>query len=129
MQYWTSGTWDGKVFSQIPEMANRDFYNISVEDTKSGVYFTFALKNALSRYVLTKSGGIQLYILLDRGEWSMIWSQPGDQCLVYGLCGAYGTCNSNNLQFCSCVEGFTQKTLAPGSRESLGRGVVFARAR
>ncbi|GLJ27712.1 hypothetical protein SUGI_0543900 [Cryptomeria japonica] len=37
----------------------------------------------------------------------MIWRSPTDQCDVYGLCGAYGSCNSDNLQSCSCLEGFS----------------------
>ncbi|XP_057830265.2 G-type lectin S-receptor-like serine/threonine-protein kinase At2g19130 [Cryptomeria japonica] len=50
---------------------------------------------------------MQLYGLLDDGKWSLFWSRPRDQCAVYGQYGAYGSCNSNNIQFCSCVEGFT----------------------
>lgn len=31
---------------------------------------------------------------------------PKDLCFVYDICGAYGACNRNNLQFCNCLEGF-----------------------
>ncbi|XP_059063059.1 G-type lectin S-receptor-like serine/threonine-protein kinase At2g19130 [Cryptomeria japonica] len=110
VQYWTSGTWDGHVFSQIPEMTNEALHNISVEDTNTGLYITYTwmiLKHELSRFVLVKLGVIQQYSLLDDSRWNLFWFQPRDQCAVYGQCGAYGSCNPNNIEFCSCVEGFT----------------------
>nr|BAX09105.1 S-locus glycoprotein family protein [Cryptomeria japonica] len=95
------------LLGQIPEMTiNRGLHDVSVENTNSGLYITYtamAIKCVLSRFVLVKSGGMQVFTLLDDGKWSMFLSQPRDQCAVYGVCGAYG--NSNNLQFCSCVEG------------------------
>ncbi|GLJ32922.1 hypothetical protein SUGI_0663170 [Cryptomeria japonica] len=125
VQYWTSGTWDGKVFSQIPEMTDKGSYNITVENKKSGLYVTYTLKNILSRFVLAKSGEIQQYGLLNESRWNLFWSQPRDQCGVYGLCGAYGSCNPNNIQFCSCVEGFTPRDIqAWDSRESWSSGCV-----
>ncbi|GLJ32898.1 hypothetical protein SUGI_0662670 [Cryptomeria japonica] len=126
VQYWTSGTWDGKVFSQIPEMTNKGSYNISVENTKSGLYVTYTLMPILSRFVLAKSGELQQYGLLnDSRIWNLFWTQPRDQCAVYGLCGAYGSCNSNNIQFCSCVEGFTPREIqAWDSLESWSSGCV-----
>ncbi|XP_059078238.1 G-type lectin S-receptor-like serine/threonine-protein kinase At2g19130 [Cryptomeria japonica] len=108
VQYWASGALDGKIFSGVPEMTDIRFYNITVENTKSGWYVTDTSMPILSRFVLAKSGGLQLYGLLDNSRiWNFFWSQPRDQCAVYGLCGAYGICDSNNIQFCSCVEGFT----------------------
>ncbi|GLJ32938.1 hypothetical protein SUGI_0663460 [Cryptomeria japonica] len=125
VRYWTCGTWDGNVFSQIPEMTNKDSYNITVENNKSGLYVTYTLKNILSRYVLAKSGEIQQYALLNDSRWNLFWSQPRDQCAVYGLCGAYGNCNPNDIQFCSCVEGFTPTDIqAWDSRESWSSGCV-----
>ncbi|GLJ15666.1 hypothetical protein SUGI_0257680 [Cryptomeria japonica] len=44
--------------------------------------------------------------LFDGSNWSMTWSLPRDGCAVYGPCGAYGSCDSRDLQVCSCVEGF-----------------------
>ncbi|XP_057830268.1 G-type lectin S-receptor-like serine/threonine-protein kinase At2g19130 [Cryptomeria japonica] len=112
-------------------MTNKGFYNISVENTKSGFYVTYTLnpmKNILSRSVLAKSGEIQQYALLDDAKWNLFWSQPRDQCAVYGLCGAYGNCNPNDIQFCSCVEGFTPTDIqAWDSRESWSSGCVRQR--
>lgn len=74
VQYWASGTCVGNVFRQIPEITNKGLYNISVENTNSALYITYtsmAITNVLSHFVLVKSGGMQLYALLDDAKWSM----------------------------------------------------------
>ncbi|GLJ44805.1 hypothetical protein SUGI_0942380 [Cryptomeria japonica] len=131
VQYWKSGTWDGNTFSDIPEILVEGLYNVSVESSSSGLYVSYKLItniNGLSRVFLTKSGdyGNALY---DGSKWNMFWSVPRDECAVYGLCGAYGICNScNNLQFCSCVEGFTPKdNKAWDSKEWWSNGCVHQR--
>ncbi|XP_057830553.2 G-type lectin S-receptor-like serine/threonine-protein kinase At2g19130 [Cryptomeria japonica] len=109
VQYWESGVWDGEGFSRIPEMKLNDLFNYKAENTTSGFYISYELRppvNVLTRFVLQKSGVLQLYALFDNTNWSVVWSQPTDECSVYSICGANGNCNSNNVQFCSCVEGF-----------------------
>ncbi|GLJ27687.1 hypothetical protein SUGI_0543580 [Cryptomeria japonica] len=107
VQYWKSGTWDGHIFNGVPEMINGDYYILTIENTSSGLYFSYKLLKGISRFLQIKSGEIQEYALFDGTKWTMVSTRPRDQCDVYGFCGAYGTCNSNNIQFCSCVEGFT----------------------
>ncbi|GLJ15640.1 hypothetical protein SUGI_0257280 [Cryptomeria japonica] len=97
VQYWETGTWDDKIFSGCPGL-NKSFHMI-VESSSSGLYFSYTLKpeyTVLSRYVLTKFGGMQINAFVDGSKWNTYWSQPGDACAVYDLCGAYGTCNSNS---------------------------------
>ncbi|GLJ20012.1 hypothetical protein SUGI_0362880 [Cryptomeria japonica] len=109
VQYWESGVWDGESFSRIPEMTLNDLFNYRAENTTSGFYISYELRppvNVLTRFVLKRSGVLQLYALFDNSNWSVVWSQPTDECSVYGICGSYGNCNSNNVNFCSCVEGF-----------------------
>ncbi|GLJ57937.1 hypothetical protein SUGI_1392280 [Cryptomeria japonica] len=108
VHYWTTGTWDGKIFSGIPEIADKQLFNVSVEGDSSGLYFTYMLVpnfNALARFVLTKFGQGQQSSFESTG-WSMFWSVPRDACDVYGTCGAYAACDSRNLPLCSCDEGF-----------------------
>ncbi|XP_059073429.1 G-type lectin S-receptor-like serine/threonine-protein kinase At2g19130 [Cryptomeria japonica] len=110
IQYWETGTWDGKIFSKLLEMANLDKgVHVRAESRNSGFYTSITLLpeiNVLPRFVLTNLGGLQINAIIRGSKWNTFWSQPADACAVYGLCGAYGTCNSNNLHFCSCVEGF-----------------------
>ncbi|GLJ27688.1 hypothetical protein SUGI_0543600 [Cryptomeria japonica] len=107
VQYWESGHWDGQTFSGIPKMTKGDDYNISFESTSSGLYFSYNFPKGITRFLQIKSGRLQEYTLFEGAKWTIFATRPGDQCAVYGLCGAYGSCNSNNLQFCTCVEGFT----------------------
>ncbi|GLJ15635.1 hypothetical protein SUGI_0257190 [Cryptomeria japonica] len=88
VHYWTTGTWDGKIFSGIPEIADKQLFNVSVEGNSSGLYFTYMLVpnfNALARYVVTTLGQGQQSSFESSG-WSMFWSVPRDACDVYGTC-------------------------------------------
>uniref|UniRef100_A0A0D6QT17 Receptor-like serine/threonine-protein kinase n=1 Tax=Araucaria cunninghamii TaxID=56994 RepID=A0A0D6QT17_ARACU len=108
--YWESGHWDGNIFSKVPEMTQNYIYEFSFFDNGTYKYFTYSVKPSfasVSRFVMTESGDIKVSIWLpEQNQWSMFWSQPRDQCQVYALCGAYGSCNQNNVQFCRCVQGF-----------------------
>ncbi|XP_057835604.1 S-locus-specific glycoprotein S6-like [Cryptomeria japonica] len=46
-QFWASGSWDGNVFSQIPEMTSL-CYNFSFENTNSSFYASYTSKNGTS---------------------------------------------------------------------------------
>ncbi|GLJ15664.1 hypothetical protein SUGI_0257660 [Cryptomeria japonica] len=108
VQYWESGTWDGKIYSGVPEVADKRFANYSVESNSSGLFASYTLIPpfyAVICLVVTKFGQVRVYAF-DGSNWEMLWSVPRDGCAVYGPCGAYGTCDSRNLQLCSCGEGF-----------------------
>ncbi|GLJ15326.1 hypothetical protein SUGI_0251270 [Cryptomeria japonica] len=109
VQYWESGIWDGKIYSGVPEIADKRLANMSVVSNSSGLFQSYTLIpsfKALVRFVVTKFGQVQVDVFDGGKYWSMIWSVPRDGCAVYGTCGAYGICYSKNLQFCSCGEGF-----------------------
>ncbi|GLJ15668.1 hypothetical protein SUGI_0257700 [Cryptomeria japonica] len=108
LQYWETGTWDGKTYTGVPEMSDKRRVNITFNSNSSGFFESYTLVppfNALIRLTLTKFGQVRVYVF-DGSKWSMFWSVPRDGCDVYGTCGAYGTCDSRNLQLCSCGEGF-----------------------
>eukprot|EP01018_Ginkgo_biloba_P011557 Gb_36248 [translate_table: standard] len=95
--------------------------------TGDDMQFTYSVKpefNYLSRFVMEKGGEIRQYTLLENGEWNMFWSQPRDQCVVYGLCGPYGSCNRNNLQLCSCIQGFNPKDSQAWDAQDWSSGCV-----
>ncbi|GFZ14198.1 S-locus lectin protein kinase family protein [Actinidia rufa] len=54
----------------------------------------------------------QLTWLGSTEEWSLFWAQPRQQCEVYALCGAFGTCNQITQPFCNCLPGFSPKFMA-----------------
>eukprot|EP01018_Ginkgo_biloba_P011522 Gb_37900 [translate_table: standard] len=115
VQYWKSGVWNGQMFTELPEMTKQflDTRSLFFSVVKSGLtemYFTFTVNpqlHMLSRFALDKAGQIRhIYTPVNDGKWNIIWSQPSDQCAVYDGCGPYGSCDLNNLQFCSCIRGF-----------------------
>lgn len=108
-QYWTSGTWNDKIFDRVPEMRTNYIYNFSYVTNENESYFTYSLydPNIISRFVMDVSGQIkQLTWLVGPNEWQLFWSQPRQQCEVYAFCGGFSSCNENSLPFCNCLTGF-----------------------
>lgn len=110
--YWSSGPWDGNIFSGVPEMTSRYNYDFKFIDNTTESYFTYSMKDnsIISRFIIDVNGQVkQLTWVPASRSWILFWSQPRTQCEVYAVCGAYGSCNLNNLPFCSCLKGFSQK--------------------
>ncbi|KAI3824731.1 hypothetical protein L1987_06202 [Smallanthus sonchifolius] len=113
VDYWASGSWDGQIFSLIPEMRLNYIYDFSYIDDENESYFTYSLYNTsiISRFIIDVSGQIRQFSWLDIDEqWNLFWSQPRDFCDIYGGCGAFGVCNQQMLPFCNCLTDFEPKS-------------------
>ncbi|XP_059073433.1 G-type lectin S-receptor-like serine/threonine-protein kinase At2g19130 [Cryptomeria japonica] len=80
VHYWTTGTWDGKIFSGIPEIADKQLFNVSVEGNSSGLYFTYMLVpnfNALARNLPLCSCDEGFKPTDDRAWLSQDWASTG----------------------------------------------------
>ncbi|XP_057830539.1 G-type lectin S-receptor-like serine/threonine-protein kinase At2g19130 [Cryptomeria japonica] len=80
VKYWESDFWDGEGFSRIPEMKLNDLFNYKAENTTSGFYISYELRrpvSVLTRFVLQKSGALQLYALFDNINWSVVCCVEG----------------------------------------------------
>ncbi|XP_012092438.1 G-type lectin S-receptor-like serine/threonine-protein kinase At2g19130 [Jatropha curcas] len=111
--FWTSGTWNGQIFSLVPEMRLNYIYNFSYETNANENYFTYSLYNnsIISRFVMDIGGQIQQQSWLEPAkQWNLFWSQPRVQCEVYAYCGAFGSCSSTSQPFCHCLTGFYPKS-------------------
>ncbi|CAL0303928.1 unnamed protein product [Lupinus luteus] len=112
-QYWTSGTWNGQIFSLVPEMRLNYIYNFSFHSDENESYFTYSVYNTstISRFVMGISGQIQQLTWLENTqEWNLFWSQPRQQCEVYAFCGAFGSCNENSQPYCNCLSGYKPRS-------------------
>ncbi|KAI9094239.1 hypothetical protein K1719_026821 [Acacia pycnantha] len=112
-QYWTSGPWNGQIFSLVPEMRANFLYNFTFISNENESYFTYSMWNSsiISRFVMSISGQIQQQSWLESSkQWNLFWSQPRRQCEVYAFCGAFGSCNENSQPFCTCLTGYTPKS-------------------
>ncbi|XP_057954868.1 G-type lectin S-receptor-like serine/threonine-protein kinase At2g19130 [Malania oleifera] len=109
--YWTSGTWNGHIFSLVPEMRLNYIYNFSYVSNNNENYFIYSVydQSIISRFIMDVSGQIKQLTWLESTGWNLFWTQPRQQCEVYAFCGGYGSCNENELPFCNCLTGFEAK--------------------
>ncbi|PIN19635.1 Serine/threonine protein kinase [Handroanthus impetiginosus] len=124
-QYWTSGAWNGHIFSLVPEMRLNYIYNFTYIDNANESYFTYSLYNPsiISRFIMDVSGQIK-QLSWDNTDWNLFWSQPRQQCEVYAYCGAFGSCNQNSLPFCNCLPGFNHKSESDWGLKDYSGGCV-----
>ncbi|KAF8409392.1 hypothetical protein HHK36_005467 [Tetracentron sinense] len=112
-RYWSSGTWNGHIFSLIPEMRLNYIFNFSYIDNVNESYFTYSLYNTsiLSRQKLDFSGQLKQFTWLENTqEWNIIYAQPREQCEVHASCGPFGKCNQKARPFCECIQGFEERS-------------------
>ncbi|KAF9670885.1 hypothetical protein SADUNF_Sadunf13G0115600 [Salix dunnii] len=59
--YWSSGSWNGQIFTLVPEMRSNYIYNFSYVNNVNETYFTYSLynKTLISRFVMADGGQIQ----------------------------------------------------------------------
>ncbi|XP_047334216.1 G-type lectin S-receptor-like serine/threonine-protein kinase At2g19130 [Impatiens glandulifera] len=111
-QYWTSGPWDGKIFSLVPEMRADFLFNFSYVNNVNESYFTFKMYDpkGISRFFMDVAGQIRVVSWVQGVGWNLFWNQPRTQCEVYALCGGNGACNEITPPFCNCLDGFHPKS-------------------
>ncbi|CAN6177064.1 unnamed protein product [Urochloa humidicola] len=106
--FWSSGVWNGYIFSEVPEMMSHAKYYFEFVSDANGTYFTYSQQDptAISRLVLDVSGQMRVIMWLpSAAEWMIIWAEPHKHCDIHAVCGAFGIC-SENEPFCSCPTGF-----------------------
>nr|XP_017250482.1 PREDICTED: G-type lectin S-receptor-like serine/threonine-protein kinase At2g19130 [Daucus carota subsp. sativus] len=113
-QIWTSGVWNGRLFTNVPEMASGVIFSFTYRSNTNGSYLTYFLENTSSitqwRFIVDYNGQIkELGWLADQQKWSSFWSKPNTQCQVHAFCGAYGVCNDLTSTFCNCLPGFKSR--------------------
>ena len=101
---WTSGVWDGYIFSLVPEMTLNYIFNYSLYTDENETYFIYSIKDSfISRCILDVSGQVeQMSWLGDRQAWFIFWSQPRTSCVA---CGPFSICNTATGS-CQCLQGF-----------------------
>ncbi|PON80470.1 S-locus glycoprotein, partial [Parasponia andersonii] len=124
-QYWTSGAWNGSIFSLVPEMRHDYIFDFRFVENENESYFTYSLKNTstiTSWFVLDVSGQIMQQNFLASNGWNLFWCLPRQQCEVYAFCGMYGSCNETSLPFCRCLTGFEPKSQSDWDLEDYSGG-------
>ncbi|XP_059068821.1 receptor-like serine/threonine-protein kinase SD1-8 [Cryptomeria japonica] len=121
--YWSSGEWTGSYFTNIPEGKNatKILETSCVSVSPSRLYCQFRVIPTgyiptghilTGRTLLNENGELKVYLWMDDGTWTEVWSTYRGQCSDYEICGAYGPCNASDV--CSCIEGFSPKNDSQG---------------
>ncbi|XP_019176163.1 PREDICTED: G-type lectin S-receptor-like serine/threonine-protein kinase SD2-2 [Ipomoea nil] len=125
--YWSSGNWTGNAFSGVPEMTIHYIYKFYFAQPFTPMasfgYSEVSLEAGgqppLTRFRLDFTGQLWQYTWASQTQnWNSFWSQPDNQCRVYGLCGDLGFCNTRSFSSpCRCLVGFR-----PGDNVSWNAG-------
>ncbi|XP_038711034.1 uncharacterized protein LOC120005476 [Tripterygium wilfordii] len=108
--YWRSGPWNGQVFIGLPSM--NSFYSdgfdvVDDPDGTTSFNFKFSPASNSSYFVLDSQGKV---VQRHRNLAADIWSSFVSECDIYGYCGPFGICNSQDFPICSCLRGFKPKS-------------------
>ncbi|GAB4831074.1 hypothetical protein Ancab_005083 [Ancistrocladus abbreviatus] len=126
--YWRSGPWNGATFVGIEGSDANYIDNFAIQQNNQmgTVYITFNAYSNSSVYMirLLPSGSSETIMLEDNGQWNVTWAGPARHCDVYGTCGPFGVCNSNESPICKCQEGFVPKSNEEWSKGSWSSGCV-----
>ncbi|KAK7335360.1 hypothetical protein VNO80_27150 [Phaseolus coccineus] len=107
------GSWNGIQFSGAPLLKQSEFTRFRFISNQEELYFMFERtnKSVLHRMVLNQDGRILgTYWDNERKIWNLHARIPVDDCDYYGKCGAYASCNIDNIPPCKCLDGFVPKT-------------------
>ncbi|GKV50499.1 hypothetical protein SLEP1_g57202 [Rubroshorea leprosula] len=122
--YWRSGQWNGEVFVGIEYMTYSDLRMFSL-DIDQGKTFYLSYTTSPDKFLLDFFMDPEGKIIERLWNWTdywedtkILWSNVQNECDVYGKCGPFGSCDSQNPTICSCLRGFE-----PKNREEWNRGI------
>ncbi|KAK7246622.1 hypothetical protein RIF29_41492 [Crotalaria pallida] len=122
--YWRTGPWNGRIFIGTPMMSTGYLYgwNIGYEGNDT-VYLTysFAEPSKFGILSLTPKGNLRLVRFYNHIE-VLNMVLENSKCDVYGLCGAFGSCNVKNSPICSCLSGYEPRNSEEWNRQNWTSG-------
>ncbi|XP_050369506.1 G-type lectin S-receptor-like serine/threonine-protein kinase At4g27290 [Argentina anserina] len=106
------GPWDGVRFSGSGELSPNPVFTPIFTISSEDVYYTFKLveESTLSRFVMNPDGTLMYYTWrASDNEWGSVVTLQLSTCDGYGICGPYGSCDTNGPS-CVCLKGFAPKS-------------------
>ncbi|TKY49024.1 G-type lectin S-receptor serine/threonine-protein kinase [Spatholobus suberectus] len=107
------GAWNGIHSSGSPQVKQNSELGFNYVSNEEEIYITYYLINKSSpfRMVLATEGILRgIYWSDEENGWKEFGKAPVDDCDYYEKCGAYASCNVNNVPPCDCLDGFVHKT-------------------
>ncbi|KAK9092245.1 hypothetical protein Syun_027156 [Stephania yunnanensis] len=122
---WRSGPWNGLAKTLH---SSTYYYTFVNNPDEISIIANSYNTSVLSRFYLDELGiARRLNWIEDTQTWSNIWSAPDDSCDYYSKCGSFGSCNSSNGHFCSCLPGFEPKSPRDWDLKDGSKGCVRER--
>ncbi|KAJ8532413.1 hypothetical protein K7X08_012336 [Anisodus acutangulus] len=123
---YSSGPWNGRYFSGTQNSRKGPFYTYGVYLSNKEVYFVYKLTSSvLVRLTLSHNGVLQIWILgVRKQDWVPLVLIPADNCDMYKLCGAYGSCDSQDSPVCRCLDKFVPNNSDAWERTDWSGGCV-----
>ncbi|CAA3001029.1 G-type lectin S-receptor-like serine threonine-kinase At4g27290 isoform X1 [Olea europaea subsp. europaea] len=106
-----TGPWNGLRYSGMPNLRKNSIFKFGVVINKNEAYYAYELLGSIiSRYAVSPSGVAERWIWISRTQsWVVYITAPTDNCDIYKVCGAYGSCNIGNSPVCGCLDRFLPK--------------------
>ncbi|XP_022718013.1 G-type lectin S-receptor-like serine/threonine-protein kinase At4g27290 isoform X2 [Durio zibethinus] len=123
-----AGPWNGLGFSGAPLLRPSPGFHFEFVWNNEEVYFRFYVseQSGIIRYVLNQTNyQTQGYFWSEESRtWVLSTYPPIDVCDNYGLCGAYGSCDSAQVVPCQCLKGFKSNASQYWDSINWSRGCV-----
>ncbi|KAK0602779.1 hypothetical protein LWI29_036840 [Acer saccharum] len=107
------GSWNGVAWTGFPHLKPDRYSTRNFVSNEKEVFFTYYARNSsdLLRVTLSPSGVVQRLKWMDETHtWVGSSAKMDNECSNYSICGAYASCNTNNLPMCTCFKGFVPKS-------------------
>ncbi|KAJ1375127.1 S-locus-specific glycoprotein/EP1, partial [Sesbania bispinosa] len=121
--YCRSGPWNGRIFIGFPQMSNG--WSLINNEEEGTVYLTYNFPNQSEFGImgLNPQGQLTSAWWKNRKElWRTVFQ--GSYCDLYGMCGAFGSCNWQSTPICSCLNGYKPRNLEEWNRRNWTGGCV-----
>ncbi|RDX92699.1 G-type lectin S-receptor-like serine/threonine-protein kinase, partial [Mucuna pruriens] len=125
--FWRSGPWNGGVFTGIPTMSTylNGFKGGDDGEGNTDIYYTVPSDLEFVIYMLNSQGQYEEKWWNDeKKEMGLIWTSRESDCDVYGMCGAFTSCNAQSSPICSCLKGFEPRNKEEWNRQIWTSGCV-----
>ncbi|KAL9243553.1 hypothetical protein vseg_017428 [Gypsophila vaccaria] len=128
-RYFRSGPWNGNMFIGI-QVNFPDYQSLNIQSDGQGTITAVYSHpvTALSNYQISYQGTLfQQYWDDSKGQWTVLFQAPSNDCDVYGKCGEFGSCNSKNSPICRCLKGFMPKNKEEWNKGNWSSGCTRTR--
>ncbi|CAO2199070.1 unnamed protein product [Urochloa humidicola] len=124
--YWTTGAWNGRYFTNIPEqMGNVPGFSLAFVDDKGEEYLQYNVTNeaTVTRNIVDVTGQNKHQVWVG-ASWLTLYAAPKSPCDVYTACGGFAVCSYAAAQPCGCMKGFSVRFEREWEQGDRTRGCV-----